>query len=262
MDNLDDEFDLSPTPVAKRNPLSIVAGLAASAKRSPLSIVAGLTAAGAAVLLLWMNFGLSSRVSTVEESIITLQKSVSEQNQSKELAGITRQLDSVIQAFTNHLKLHAIKRIESQESLSMQPSNPASPLPSRAIPSQSSIAPDLSIQPIAKPRASKDSADRSHNKGSLPPPISKVDIAPTQNPSGISWVINITSVSDSKSALQEIARLRKMDINAEISRAVSNGKVWYRIQVPGFASHDEANDARPSLEKRLGISDTWVGQNE
>ncbi len=252
MDNLDDEFDLSPAPAPKRSPVTIVAGLAA---------------AGAAVLLLWMIFSLFSRVATVEESIIALQKSVSEQNQSKEIANITKQLDNVIQAFTNHLKLHAIKRIESQESLSMQPGSPASPLPSpavpsRAIPSQSSIAPDLPIQPVAEPRASKDSADRSHNKGSLPAPISKVDIAPTKNPSGISWVINITSVSDSKSALQEIARLRKMDIHAEISRAVSNGKVWYRIQVPGFASHDEANDARPSLEKRLGINDTWVGQNE
>ena len=103
-------------------------------------------------------------------------------------------------------------------------------------------------------------ANQSKNEP-LPAPISSSDIAQPKPSSG-NWIINLASVSNSKSADQEVARLGKMDIKAEVSRAESKGKVWYRIQVPGYASHDEAINARPALEEKLGISGTWVGQRK
>jgi len=262
MDYLDDdEFNQRPVPE----------------RPSPLTIVALLAGAGAAVLLLWMNMGLSSRVDGLEQSIADLQKSVSEQNQSKELADVANQLDSVTQALANHLKSQSMNNTETASGrLSMKQNLPPVTIPSRALPSRPA-SPNLPIQPIPGNNNSNQNYDQynntpppaqnygSYNNGSLPAPISRVDIAPVQEinrSAGSGWVLNITSVSDQESAYQEVNRLRSMGISAESARAVSNGRTWYRIRIPGFASHDEAVRARPGLESRLGIRDTWVGQRD
>lgn len=262
MDYLDDD-EFNPRPVQERP--------------SPLTIVALLAGAGAAVLLLWMNLGMSSRVDSLEQSMNTLQKSVGEQNRSSEVADITNQLDSVTQALANHLKSQSMNNTESSRSgLSMNQGFPQSAIPSRAIPARPA-SPSLPIQPIPGGNPSSQNYGQynntqppaqnygSYNNGSLPAPISRVDIAPVQEPNrsaGSGWVLNITSVSDQESAYQEVNRLRSMGINAESSRAVSDGRIWYRIRIPGFNSHDEAVRARPGLESRLGIRDTWVGQRD
>jgi len=256
MDYLDDEeFGQKPVPD----------------RPSPVTIVALLAGAGAAVLLLWMNMGLSSRVESLEQTISNLQKSVSEQNQTKEIADISNQLDSVTQALANHLKSQAMSRNESSRGSSRAQSStrqsfPA-PAPSQALPSTRQASPNLPIRPIPGSNAPAQNYG-AYNNGSLPPPISRVDIAPVQQQPGGSvnqsggWVVNITSVSDQESAFQEVQRLRSMGINAESARAVSNGRTWYRIRIPGFASHDDAARARPGLEARLGIRDTWVGRRD
>jgi len=258
MDYLDDdEFPQRPAP----------------SRPSPVIIVALLAGAGAAVLLLWMNLGLTSRVSSLEESIAALQKTVSEQNQTKEVADLANQMDSVTQALSRHLKSQAMNRTESRGSLATSPSSVPSfgAIPSRSLPSR-----DLPVQPIPGERAPASGNYRSYNSGALPPPVSRVDINPVQrnaspvqrnaNPAQSNysggWVVNITSVSDAESAYQEVERLRSMGINAESARAFSNGRVWFRIRVPGFATHDEASNARPALEARLGIRDTWVGKRD
>jgi len=258
MDYLDDdEFEQRPAPQ----------------RPSPLTIVALLAGAGAAILLLWMNMGLSSRVDGLEQSITTLQKSVSEQNQSKEIADIANQLDSVTQALANHLKSQSMNHSDASRGSVSRNQLPQLAPPSRA-PNLRPASPNLPIQPIPGGTAPSQNYDSyntqpaqnygSYNNGSLPPPISRVDIAPVRQAvrtSG-SWVLNITSVSDAESARQEVSRLSAMGINAESARAVSNGRIWYRIRIPGFNSHDEAVRARPSIEARLGIRDTWVGQRD
>jgi len=263
MDYLDDD-EFNPRPAPERP--------------SPITIVAMLAGAGAAVLLLWMNMGLSSRVDSLEQSINDLTASVSDQKQSKDLANkvadLTNQLDSVTQALANHLKSQSMNNTESSRGgLSMNHSLPQATIPSRVI-TPSQTAPRLPIQPIPGANAPAQNYDNynsapaqsygSYNNGSLPAPISRVDIAPVQQPiqSSGGWVVNITSVSDQESAYQEVNRLRSMVINAESAHAVSNGRTWYRIRIPGFNSHDEAVRARPGLESRLGIRDTWVGQRD
>lgn len=238
-----------------------------------LLIVALLAGAGAAALLLWMNMGLSSRVDGLEQSIANLQKTVSEQNQSKEIADIANQLDSVTQALANHLKMQSMNNAEASRTPAPSQSYPQVSTPSRAT-ALRPVSPNLPIQPIPGSNAPAQNYgpynaqpaqnDVAYNNGALPPPISRVDIAPVQQPARPSggWVLNITSVSDQESAYQEVNRLRSMGINAESARAVSNGRTWYRIRIPGFNSHDEAVRARPGLEARLGIRDTWVGQRD
>ena len=249
MDYLDDdEFEQRPAPE----------------RPSPLTIVALLAGAGAAILLLWMNMGLSSRVDSLEESITAMQKSISDQNQSREVADIANQLDSVTQALAKHLKSQSMNNTEASRGPVSRNSLPRLSQPSRAT-NVRPASPSLPIQPIPGGNAPTQPTQNygSYNNGSLPPPISRVDIAPVQRAvhSG-GWVLNISSVSDAESARQEVSRLNAMGINAESARAVSNGRVWYRIRIPGFNSHDEAVRARPSIEARLGIRDTWVGKRD
>jgi len=113
--------------------------------------------------------------------------------------------------------------------------------------------------PTSSPPAS--TAEKPKSKSALPAPISTTDVAQPKPSSG-NWVINLASASNSKSAEQEVARLGKLDIKAEVSQAESKGKTWYRIQVPGYGSYDEAINARPAIEEKLGISGTWVGQRK
>ncbi len=204
-----------------------------------ISVVALVVGIGIAAVLFWMSLSLSSHVSKLEESIVSLQKSMGGEG-SKELADVSNQLGKLTEALNDHLN--------------SQPANMemAVDSPAMASPSESNISPQASPSLAA---------NQSKNDNPLPAPISSSDIAQPKPSSG-NWIINLASVSNSKSADQEVARLGKMDIKAEVSRAESKGKVWYRIQVPGYASHDEAINARPALEEKLGISGTWVGQRK
>jgi len=246
MDYLDDDDEFAP-----RNRPS---------RPNPVVIVALLAGAGAAAMLLWMNLGLSSRVASLEETIAQLKEPAKNTNVAAEMADISNQLDSVTQALANHLKSQAKNR-NTRSVAAIQP-RLAPALPRQTIPR----AP-ISIQPIpgnniANNRQPSGGYGNALSNRSLPPPISSPSSYPTQNRGNRGWVVNITSVSDQESAYQEVARLRRMGINAESVRAVSNGRVWFRIRVPGFATDHEARAQRGALEAQLGIRDTWVGPRD
>jgi len=223
IDNNDNEY------IARHEP---------SGSRS-ISVAPLVVGIGIAAVLFWMNLSLSSHVSKLEESIISLQKSMGGEG-SKELADVSNQLGTLTQALNDHLN-------SPSANMKMAVDSPAMASPSKS-----------NISPQASPSLA---ADQSKNDNPLPAPISTSDIAQPKPSSG-NWIINLASVSNSKAADQEVARLGKMDIKAEVSRFESKGKVWYRIQIPGYASHDEAINARPALEEKLGISDTWVGHRK
>jgi len=246
MDYLDDEEEFVPRSRPSRP--------------NPVIIVALLAAAGAAAMLLWMNLGLSNRVDSLEEKINTLNTSANGKKQSKEIADLSNQLDSVTQALANHLKKQARNR-NGQSMPAMQPrvsqTTPMRRLPQTNFPNQ-----PLARAPIPSRSPSSGSFNPLSNR-SLPPPVSSAPAPQYQSrlsPIGGDWVVNITSVSDPESAYQEVSRLRSMGINAESVTAVSHGRTWYRIRVPGFASDAEARAQRGALEARLGIRDTWIGR--
>ncbi len=81
---------------------------------------------------------------------------------------------------------------------------------------------------------------------------------PVIKPKG--WVINLTSVSSSESAKQELARLKSMGVDAQAIRTEARGKIWYRIRVSGFATFEEAEAQGKLLGEKLNISDIWVGK--
>ena len=74
------------------------------------------------------------------------------------------------------------------------------------------------------------------------------------------WVVNLSSHGKADIASIEQDRLKKLGLNAEVHSAVIKGKTWYRIQVVGFASKDEAKAELKSVEQRSGIKGAWIGK--
>ena len=75
------------------------------------------------------------------------------------------------------------------------------------------------------------------------------------------WSVNLISLSNEKVADEELARLRNLGIRAEKQRVEQDGRVWYRLRVPGFTSHDGARAYIATVESKAGVSNAWVGKN-
>lgn len=87
------------------------------------------------------------------------------------------------------------------------------------------------------------------------PAPAKKSAAPRGN-----WVVNLASLSDEKSAREELARMKRAGIDAELQTAVSGGKTWYRLRVMGFASREEAQAYGDKVRSKIG-GQPWVGRN-
>lgn len=71
------------------------------------------------------------------------------------------------------------------------------------------------------------------------------------------WAVNIASLPDRASAQKELARLGKSGFVGAIAEAQVKGKTWYRIQVQGLRSREEADDIAGQL-KSAGYAAPWV----
>jgi len=109
-------------------------------------------------------------------------------------------------------------------------------------------ATDLNLPPAV---ASQDNLPES-------PRIADIN-TPSGNHQGI-WVLNLISLNNAVAADHELKRLQQLGIHAENVKAEVQGKTWYRIRIPGFASVEEATRQRKILANRLGIHDTWIGK--
>lgn len=84
--------------------------------------------------------------------------------------------------------------------------------------------------------------------------------APISGPGKRGWVINLLSLSNAKTADEELARLRKMGIRADKQTVSQEGKNWYRLRVTGFDSYEGAKAYIDTVEKQTGIGSAWVGE--
>lgn len=74
------------------------------------------------------------------------------------------------------------------------------------------------------------------------------------------WVVNLSSHVKESAAATEKARLVKMGLNAEVHSATIKNKVWYRVQIVGFTTKEEAKRQLRDIQQRSGISGAWVGK--
>lgn len=74
-----------------------------------------------------------------------------------------------------------------------------------------------------------------------------------------SWAVNLASFADRATAHQELERIRAKGIDAEVAPAPADGRTWYRIRVPGFASAALAKRFVKAKAAPAGFGKAWVG---
>jgi SPOR domain len=53
-----------------------------------------------------------------------------------------------------------------------------------------------------------------------------------------------------------------MGVAAEINQATVRGKKFWRVQVPGFSSADDARTMASEVQSKLGLKDVWIVQRK
>lgn len=92
-----------------------------------------------------------------------------------------------------------------------------------------------------------------------PPTKQSVPAAPGKG----SLTIQVASFSDKAQADERVARLRQFNAEARVVQAEVNGKTWYRVQIGGFKSREEAANQASQLKGKGAIQDfiiTTVGK--
>ena len=75
---------------------------------------------------------------------------------------------------------------------------------------------------------------------------------------GNRWVINLLS-SQTKAAVERFAgKARLHDIAVEQHRVNLKGREFWRMQVTGFATGEEAGCYGKLAQKKLGLKDVWL----
>lgn len=74
------------------------------------------------------------------------------------------------------------------------------------------------------------------------------------------WVINLLTVASSKTAQEELARLRNLGIRADKQAIQKDGRTLYRLRVTGFDSYEGAKAYIDTVEKQTGFSSAWVAR--
>ena len=93
------------------------------------------------------------------------------------------------------------------------------------------------------------------------PPMEEAT-APAASPKATgAWSVNLISLSSEKDADKELTHLRNLGIRAEKHRVEQDGRVWFRLRVPGFTSRDGAMAYIETVKKKAGLSKAWIGKD-
>lgn len=90
-----------------------------------------------------------------------------------------------------------------------------------------------------------------------PPPPEPVAVAAPAVASG-TWILNVVSFPEKAKAEQQQQRLRDNGYSAVITSAEVKRATWYRVQLPGMTSVEQAKAVASELETRLGYKGAWV----
>jgi cell division septation protein DedD len=74
------------------------------------------------------------------------------------------------------------------------------------------------------------------------------------------WAINLASSQQKVSAELFAAKVNSKGVAAEINQVTVREKTYWRVQVPGFSSRDEARTKVSEVQNKLGLKDVWIVQ--
>ncbi|GAV19317.1 sporulation related domain protein [Mariprofundus micogutta] len=120
------------------------------------------------------------------------------------------------------------------------------------------VSKPVAVKPVSQAASApvKKAAARAGTQYELPAPLESLPAGKKSSAGG--WVVNIASVYSESAAKKELARLRGIGIDAEISESMVKGRQLFRIRTAGFASREEALQQKDRLASQHGIKDAWV----
>lgn len=72
------------------------------------------------------------------------------------------------------------------------------------------------------------------------------------------WVINLASLKRKVDAENFSAKANSEGVATEINKVMVRGTTYWRVQVPGFSSADEARTKVSEVQKKLRLKDVWI----
>jgi cell division septation protein DedD len=80
------------------------------------------------------------------------------------------------------------------------------------------------------------------------------------NPARGPWVIYLASLRREKDVTEFINRLQSQGVPATSSQTTVDGKEYWRVYVPGFATATQARTNASQIKAKLGLDDFWVAK--
>lgn len=115
-------------------------------------------------------------------------------------------------------------------------------------------------QPAQSPQPAGAAADAIAEAGAAPQePAAQAAAAPPPPHTG-NWVINIASYTNEAVARRKLAAMQQQGIDVELVTAEVNGRTIYRARVFGFDTRQEAAARAGTIQKKLGLKETWIAR--
>ncbi len=239
---------------AREKPVQADGDISADKSRSPWSrlpiSVSGLLAMIIAAIALWVSAGQDARIDELENRLALLDAQLARNVEftaslNKRQVDLEQHFGDLVKATPPVVETPAeAPQPEMQE----KPGRP--PHVQQGLP-----APSAPTQADRQPQAPAAAEERQATSPAAPEPKA----GPTEGTEG-PWKVNLVSVTSEAAARKEVKRLRELGIKANYTMLNIKGKPWYRIQVAGYASKEEALKAARELGDRLGMKDIWVGR--
>ncbi|MDH3871163.1 MAG: SPOR domain-containing protein, partial [Gammaproteobacteria bacterium] len=75
------------------------------------------------------------------------------------------------------------------------------------------------------------------------------------------WAINLASYVSRQTAARKMESFQKQGIATEMVSAHVRGRTVYRVRVAGFDTLQAARTMAPTVERQLGLQETWIMAN-
>lgn len=72
------------------------------------------------------------------------------------------------------------------------------------------------------------------------------------------WVVNLASSSNKADADVFMEKARTQDIDTEQQQVTVKGKQYWRVQIAGLSTAEEAREIASTAKEKLGLNDIWI----
>lgn len=179
----------------------------------------------------WMAFDASNQVEDLKRQIQNINPAATTK-QNQKIADVQQRLGKIERRLTGTPTIEA-----------------AAPLMSAGEEKETTAAITKTVKPAVR-------AITPETEISKPEASTKPAPAPKQG----NWVINLSSHTKESLAIKELNRLKKLGLDAEVHSARIKNRTWYRIQITGFTSKEEASAQMDDVRKKSGLRDIWIGK--